>query len=68
MTYPGCTRGKHSAEKPADMQKIVPDKTIRPERDDEVIVWKGLNKPAERLAEEQRVEVPLKVEKLPFIY
>lgn len=32
LTYPGCTRGKHSAEKPADMQKIVPDQTIRPEK------------------------------------
>ncbi|CAI4223198.1 unnamed protein product [Auanema sp. JU1783] len=37
-------------------------KEIRPEKEEDVIVWKGLNKPAERIAEHERVEKQLEVE------
>ncbi|KIH51612.1 chord, partial [Ancylostoma duodenale] len=59
LNFPGCTRGKHNGEKPADIVKVAAVKEIRPEKEEEVIVWKGLNKPAERKAEEERKEVPL---------
>lgn len=32
LTYPGCTRGKHSAEKPVDIVKVAAVKEIRPEK------------------------------------
>lgn len=49
LSYPGCTRGPHNGEKPPeDAPKVAAMKEIRPEKEDEVIVWNGLNKPAER--------------------
>lgn len=51
MEYPGCKRGAHNSEKPDDIQKLPTQTEIRPEKEDEVIVWKGLNQPAERYAE-----------------
>ncbi|RCN48469.1 CS domain protein [Ancylostoma caninum] len=65
LNFPGCTRGKHNGEKPADIVKVAAVKEIRPEKEEEVIVWKGLNKPAERKAEEERKEVPLTIETTP---
>ncbi|CAD6194797.1 unnamed protein product [Caenorhabditis auriculariae] len=53
---------KHNDEKPADIVKIAAVKEIRPEKEEDVIVWKGLNKPAERKAEAERKEVALRVE------
>lgn len=44
MNYKGCTRGKHSNEKPVDIVKVAAVKEIRPEKEEDVIVWKGLNK------------------------
>lgn len=85
LNFPGCTRGKHNGEKPADIVKVAAVKEIRPEKvimeslkngarvgffsnqleccfqEEDVIVWKGLNKPAERKAEQERKEVPLAV-------
>ncbi|CAD5208862.1 unnamed protein product [Bursaphelenchus xylophilus] len=63
LSIPGCTTGKHSNQKPDDIVRLVAQKEIRPEKEDEVIVWNGLNKPAERPSEkgeEQRsvVELP----------
>ncbi|KAK6731241.1 hypothetical protein RB195_007604 [Necator americanus] len=65
LNFPGCTRGKHNGEKPADIVKVAAVKEIRPEKEEEVIVWKGLNKPAERKAVEERKEVPIAVETTP---
>ena len=65
LEYPGCTRGKHNSEKPAEDIKKLPAQTeIRPEKEDEVIVWKGLNQPAERHTGPAEM-VPLKVEVTP---
>jgi len=65
LEYPGCTRGKHNPEKPADDIKKLPAQTeIRPEKEDEVIVWKGLNQPAERNTEPAEM-VALKIEITP---
>ncbi|KAK6027519.1 CS domain protein [Ostertagia ostertagi] len=57
LNFPGCTRGKHNGEKPADIVKVAAE--------EDVIVWKGLNKPAERKAEEERKEVALKMDVTP---
>ncbi|KJH40338.1 chord [Dictyocaulus viviparus] len=65
LNYPGCTRGKHNGQKPADIVKVAAVKEIRPEKEEDVIVWKGLNKPAERKTETDRKEVPLFVEVTP---
>ncbi|KAK5983414.1 Cysteine and histidine-rich domain-containing protein 1 CHORD domain-containing protein 1 [Trichostrongylus colubriformis] len=65
LNFPGCTRGKHNGEKPADIVKVAAVKEIRPEKEEDVIVWKGLNKPAERKAEEEREEVALKMDVTP---
>nr|CDJ89573.1 CHORD and CS domain containing protein [Haemonchus contortus] len=65
LNFPGCTRGKHNGEKPADIVKVAAVKEIRPEKEEDVIVWKGLNKPAERKAEEERKEVALKIDVTP---
>ncbi|CEF62709.1 Cysteine/histidine-rich domain and CS domain and HSP20-like chaperone domain-containing protein [Strongyloides ratti] len=48
LSYPGCTKGPHSAEKPVDAVKLSSNQAIRPEPKDQVIQWSGLNKPAER--------------------
>ncbi|KAE9418199.1 hypothetical protein Angca_008995 [Angiostrongylus cantonensis] len=61
LNYPGCTRGKHNGEKPADIVKVAAVKEIRPEKEGDVIVWKGLNKPAERKVERDREEVSLSI-------
>ncbi|PAV76529.1 hypothetical protein WR25_13655 [Diploscapter pachys] len=61
LAYPGCTRGKHSNVKPEDVVRVSAVKEIRPEKEDEVIVWNGLNKPAERKPDEAREEVPIKI-------
>ncbi|CAB3407255.1 unnamed protein product [Caenorhabditis bovis] len=66
LTYPGCTRGRHSSEKPADIVKVAAVKEIRPEKEDEVIVWKGLNKSGKVKNDgEGRVEQYLKVDITP---
>ncbi|GMR53162.1 hypothetical protein PMAYCL1PPCAC_23357, partial [Pristionchus mayeri] len=62
LNYPGCTKGRHSAEKPVDIVKVAAVKEIRPEKEEEVIVWNGLNKPAERLDDTLREERNIKVE------
>uniref|UniRef100_A0A0M3JQX9 Cysteine and histidine-rich domain-containing protein 1 n=1 Tax=Anisakis simplex TaxID=6269 RepID=A0A0M3JQX9_ANISI len=49
LSFKGCTRGKHNAEKPAEDTKPIKTQTqIRPEAPEEVIVWNGLNQPAAR--------------------
>jgi len=63
LSYKGCTKGAHSNEKPPDMVKIAAVNEIRPEKQEDVIVWNGLNKPAERPVDSSRKSlVPLKVE------
>ncbi|KAK6057340.1 chord [Cooperia oncophora] len=32
LNFPGCTRGKHNGEKPADIVKVAAVKEIRPEK------------------------------------
>uniref|UniRef100_A0AC34QMG8 Cysteine and histidine-rich domain-containing protein n=1 Tax=Panagrolaimus sp. JU765 TaxID=591449 RepID=A0AC34QMG8_9BILA len=51
LEYPGCKRSAHNSEKSDDIQKLPAQTEIRPEKEDEVIVWKGLNQPAERHVE-----------------
>ncbi|KAI1715453.1 CHORD domain-containing protein [Ditylenchus destructor] len=48
LSYKGCTRGCHSNEKPTDVVKASAVTEIRPEKQEDVIVWNGLNKPAAR--------------------
>ncbi|KAI6203797.1 hypothetical protein M3Y94_00597800 [Aphelenchoides besseyi] len=48
LNYKGCTRGKHDPEKKADTIRLTPQTNIRPEKQEEVIVWNGLNQPDER--------------------
>ncbi|CAJ0946610.1 unnamed protein product, partial [Mesorhabditis belari] len=48
LSFKGCTKGPHNPEKPEDIVRIASVKEIRPEKEEEVIVWNGLNKPAER--------------------
>jgi cysteine/histidine-rich domain-containing protein 1 len=48
LSHPGCTLGKHSNEKVEDIVRLSATKEIRPEKQEEVIVWSGLNKPSER--------------------
>lgn len=64
MDYPGCQTGKHSSEKKEDVQKLPAQTVIRPEKEEEVIVWKGLNKPAERPSEPTEM-VPITIEVTP---
>ncbi|KAF1768513.1 hypothetical protein GCK72_000325 [Caenorhabditis remanei] len=68
MGYKGCTRGKHSNEKPVDVVKIAAVKEIRPEKEEDVIVWKGLNKSGKsenKGGVAKREEVNLNVEVTP---
>lgn len=63
LSYKGCTKGEHNAEKPSEVVKPSTLQEIRPEKQEEVIVWNGLNKPAQRPDESSRKElIPLKVE------
>lgn len=62
LSYKGCTKGPHNPERSADQIKIAPSKEIRPENPEEVIVWNGLNKPAERNGTESRQTSILSVE------
>ena len=52
LSYPGCTKGPHNGEKPAEEAPNTntneAKNQIRPEKAEEVIVWNGLNKPAPR--------------------
>ncbi|KAI6221309.1 hypothetical protein M3Y99_01559600 [Aphelenchoides fujianensis] len=48
LGYKGCTKGKHDPEKKADTIRLTPQTTVRPEKEEEVIVWNGLNQPDER--------------------
>uniref|UniRef100_A0A0N4ZPY3 Cysteine and histidine-rich domain-containing protein 1 n=1 Tax=Parastrongyloides trichosuri TaxID=131310 RepID=A0A0N4ZPY3_PARTI len=48
LSYPGCTKGFHSSEKPVDVVKASSNQMIRPEPKEEVVQWNGLTKPAER--------------------
>jgi hypothetical protein len=48
LSFKGCTKGPHSNEKPRDSIRPAANKEIRPEKKEDVIVWNGLNKPAER--------------------
>ncbi|KAI1724912.1 CHORD domain-containing protein [Ditylenchus destructor] len=48
LSYKGCTRGSHSNEKPPDVLKASAVTEIRPEKQEDVVVWNGLNKPAAR--------------------
>uniref|UniRef100_A0A914DXI7 CHORD domain-containing protein n=1 Tax=Acrobeloides nanus TaxID=290746 RepID=A0A914DXI7_9BILA len=62
LSYKGCTTGTHDAEKPADNLKVSAVKEIRLEKPENIIVWNGLNKPAERNAVEARKMVGLQME------
>ncbi|GMT28050.1 hypothetical protein PFISCL1PPCAC_19347, partial [Pristionchus fissidentatus] len=62
LAFPGCTRGRHNAEKPLDIVKVASVKEIRPEKEEDVIVWNGLNKPAERREESAREEREIVIE------
>uniref|UniRef100_A0A914ENT1 Cysteine and histidine-rich domain-containing protein n=1 Tax=Acrobeloides nanus TaxID=290746 RepID=A0A914ENT1_9BILA len=62
LSYKGCTKGSHNPEKPADILKVSAVKEIRPENPEDVIVWNGLNKPAERNGVEARKMIGLKME------
>ncbi|KAH7726638.1 CHORD family protein [Aphelenchoides avenae] len=57
LSYKGCTKGPHNPEKPAETGRIPANMQIRPEKQDEVIVWNGLNKPAERPADHVKREM-----------
>ncbi|CCD66204.1 Cysteine and histidine-rich domain-containing protein 1 [Caenorhabditis elegans] len=67
MNYKGCTRGKHSNEKPVDIVKVAAVKEIRPEKEEDVIVWKGLNKSGKLDSKDatKRIEQNLNVEVTP---
>ncbi|CAI2312141.1 unnamed protein product [Caenorhabditis sp. 36 PRJEB53466] len=67
MEYKGCTRGKHNNEKPVDIVKVAAVKEIRPEKEEEVIKWKGLNKSvkSQKKDSSERIEVNLNVETTP---
>ncbi|CAI5438671.1 unnamed protein product [Caenorhabditis angaria] len=70
LSYPGCARGKHNPEKPVDIVKVAAVKEIRPEKEEDVIVWKGLNKSAkkeniENSGNKERPLVDLKFETTP---
>uniref|UniRef100_A0A7E4VG52 CHORD domain-containing protein n=1 Tax=Panagrellus redivivus TaxID=6233 RepID=A0A7E4VG52_PANRE len=61
LNYPGCQKGKHNNVKPVENVKVAPTQEIRPEKEDEVIVWNGLNKPAERHAPGQMESLNIEV-------
>ncbi|CAJ0584171.1 unnamed protein product, partial [Mesorhabditis spiculigera] len=61
LSYKGCAKGPHNSEKPVDVVKVSATKEIRPEKEEDVIVWNGLNKPAERGGKSGE-PVPIKME------
>uniref|UniRef100_A0AC35TTD0 CHORD domain-containing protein 1 n=1 Tax=Rhabditophanes sp. KR3021 TaxID=114890 RepID=A0AC35TTD0_9BILA len=56
LDAPGCTKGPHNPI-PEPVVKVTQNQEIRPEAKDEVIVWAGLNKPAERSTEEREFHI-----------
>jgi hypothetical protein len=59
LSYPGCKKGKHSSEKKAETVRLVPQTEIRPEKQEEVIIWNGLNEPDQRPSDEKKfTELP----------
>lgn len=60
LAYPGCTKSKHSAEKTAEAVRLTTQTEIRPEKQEEVIVWNGLNEPDKRPEKDQEFAVLVK--------
>ncbi|CAK5010131.1 unnamed protein product [Meloidogyne enterolobii] len=60
LSFEGCTRGPHNPDKPCnDVPKVLPSQS---EVEEKMIVWNGLNKPAERSKAENRERVQISVQ------
>ncbi|CAK5007906.1 unnamed protein product [Meloidogyne enterolobii] len=60
LSFEGCTRGPHNPDKPCnDVPKVLPS---QPEVEEKMIVWNGLNKPAERSEAHNRERVSLSMQ------
>ncbi|KAL7077880.1 hypothetical protein ACQ4LE_003082 [Meloidogyne hapla] len=63
LSFKGCTRGPHNPDKPSnDVPKVSPPIEKQSEAEEKMIVWNGLNKPAERSEAENRERVLLSMQ------